>query len=219
MAAPLYPLFLRLEERRVLVIGAGEVATRRIERLIASGARVTVIAPAASDTIRGLAADGALEWQDSEWAGEIPAATFLCIAATSDPLVNGDITLAAERAGVLAVDATDATRGSANVPAVVTHEQVCVAVSTSGSSPALTRLLATKIEQMLGPETDELAELLSRLRAIVGSARTQRERAGLYRAIATDESLAQLRSGARDTVLEKIRREASARGFGEVVID
>ncbi len=166
MAAPdqagLYPLFLKLEGRSVLVVGAGAVAERKIASLLAAGARVRVVAPEATQGVRQLAHEGTLEWHSRPLEeGDVEGA-WLVIAATSDPAAQR---LAAGAAGshrvfIVAVD--DPANASAYSGAVVERAPFTVAISSSGATPALTRLLREIIEQLL--PSDDWVEHAKRLR-------------------------------------------------------
>jgi siroheme synthase-like protein len=150
--ASLYPLFLKLEGRAVLVVGAGAVAERKIARLLAAGARVSVVAPDATDAVRRLAHDGAVEWRARAFEDRDADGAWLVIAATDDPDVQRRAAASAEarRAFIVAID--DPANASAYSGAVVERPPFVVAISSSGATPALTRLLREIIEELLPGE-------------------------------------------------------------------
>jgi siroheme synthase-like protein len=153
MSAPdeanLYPLFLKLEQRAVLVIGAGAVAERKVMSLLAAGARVQVVAPEATDTLRRLAREGTIGWRAGGFEDADADGAWLVIAATCNADVQRRAAAAAEarRAFVVAVD--DPTNASAYSGAIVKRPPFMIAISSSGATPALTRLVRELIEQML----------------------------------------------------------------------
>jgi siroheme synthase-like protein len=167
MAAPdeatLYPLFLKLERRDVLVVGAGAVAERKITALLAAGARLRVVAPAASDTVRRLAREGAIAWRERAFEDADADGAWLVIAATSDPEVQRRAAAAAEARRVFVVAVDDPSNASAYSGAIVKRPPFTIAISSSGATPALTRLVREIIEQLL-PGEDWVDEA-KRLRA------------------------------------------------------
>ena len=97
----LYPLFLKLDGRFVVVIGAGPVAERKVASLLDAHARVRVVAPAATAWLRGQAAQGRLEWCTKEFdEGDLDGAR-LVVAATDDPRVQQAVFVAGEARGCL----------------------------------------------------------------------------------------------------------------------
>ena len=103
----LYPLFHKLQDRQVVVIGAGSVALRRIRRLLECGARVTVISPAALGEIAALADEGKLTWKKQPYTEGLIEPADLVLAATGDHEVAENARLEAQRLGVLFNSAED----------------------------------------------------------------------------------------------------------------
>jgi uroporphyrin-III C-methyltransferase/precorrin-2 dehydrogenase/sirohydrochlorin ferrochelatase len=126
-AAP-YPSGLRLQGRRVLVVGGGRVAQRRIPRLIAAGADVVVVAPVTTPAVEGLARSGEVTWHERGYRpGDVEGAWYV-VAATDDPAVNAQVGAEAEERRVFCVRADDAAEATAWTPAVGRHAGVTVAV-------------------------------------------------------------------------------------------
>lgn len=126
--APPYPAGLRLAGRRVVVVGGGQVAQRRVPALIASGADVTLISPATTPSIEALAAGGEIEWIRREYAdGDLDGAWY-ALALTDDPVANEAVLAEAERRQTFCVRGDDALRGSAWTPATGRYEELTVAV-------------------------------------------------------------------------------------------
>lgn len=151
--ASLLPLFLRLEGRAVVVVGAGNVAARKIDDLVEAGAAVTVIANEALPHVRELAERGAVSWNERSFRDDDLDAAWLVIAATDDPSVQRRVWEAAEKRRVFCVAVDDPPHSSAFGAAVVRRAPITIAISSSGEAPALTRLLREIIEQVL-PEPE-----------------------------------------------------------------
>ena len=123
-----YPSGLRLAGRRVLVVGGGHVAQRRVPRLLAAGAEVVVVSPRTTPAVEGLARAGEVTWLDRPYAsGDLDRAWYV-IAATDEPAVNEQVSADAEEQRIFCVRADDGTKASAWTPAVGRHAGVTVAV-------------------------------------------------------------------------------------------
>lgn len=127
-----YLVGLDLNDRRVVVVGAGSVAQRRLPRLIAAGARVDVIAPEATPSVVGMADGGELRWHQRPYAeGDLDGAWYV-VACTDDAEVNAAVCAEAERRAVFCVRADAGEQGSAVTPATGEHEGLLVGVLSGG---------------------------------------------------------------------------------------
>jgi uroporphyrin-III C-methyltransferase/precorrin-2 dehydrogenase/sirohydrochlorin ferrochelatase len=151
--APLYPLFLKLEGRDVLVIGGGAVAERKISDLAAAGARVRVVAPDATEAVKALAASSAITWSARAFDESDLDGAWLVVAATSDVEAQRAAASAAEARRVFIIAVDDLPNASAYSGAVIRRDPFLVAISSSAAAPALTRLLREVLEQAL-PSAD-----------------------------------------------------------------
>lgn len=125
-----YPVGLDLEGRRVVVIGGGSVAQRRIPVLLDSGAVVHLISPGITPTLQGLVDAGRIRWDAREYrTGDLEGAWYV-VAATKDSLVNARVAAEAEQHRTFCVRSDAVTSGSAVTPAVVRRDEMLVAVLT-----------------------------------------------------------------------------------------
>ncbi len=184
-----YPVMLRLDGIAVLLVGAGPIAARKLDGLLAAGARVTVVAPTVVDEIRS---SGATVEQRPYRTGE--ASTYrLVMTATGIPDVDRQVAADATAAGVWVNSADDPANCSFTLPAVARRGPVTVAVSTDGHSPALATWLRTRLADALPPNVEaavaDLATQRLAIRANGGSTEaidwTERLDAALARAAAT----------------------------------
>jgi uroporphyrin-III C-methyltransferase / precorrin-2 dehydrogenase / sirohydrochlorin ferrochelatase len=125
---PPYPSGLRLQGRRVLVVGGGHVAQRRVPRLLAAGADVVVVSPETTPAVEGLAGAGEITWRKRGYEPADIDDAWYVIAATDDPAVNERITADAEGQRIFCVRADDGAEATAWTPAVGRHAGVTVAV-------------------------------------------------------------------------------------------
>lgn len=123
-----YPVGLILAGRRVVVVGGGHVAQRRVPQLIAVGADVVVVSPRVTPAVEGLATAGEITWHERGFEDADLDGAWYVIATTDDPEVNAEVTAGAERRHTFCVRADDATQASAWTPAVGRHAGVTVAV-------------------------------------------------------------------------------------------
>jgi len=144
----LYPLFLRLEGRRVLVVGGGTVATRKVRELLDAGAKVTVVAPEVSAEIASL---GVTVEQRAFTATDVDGA-WLVVAATNDPNANRAVAASAEAQRIFVNAVDDPANASAFFGALLRRPPFLVAISSSGQLPALSRLLREVLESALPEE-------------------------------------------------------------------
>jgi uroporphyrin-III C-methyltransferase/precorrin-2 dehydrogenase/sirohydrochlorin ferrochelatase len=124
---------LALAGRRVVVVGGGMVAGRRLPRLVSSGARVEVISPAATPSVEALAAKGTVTWHERPYEdGDLDGAWYV-LCCTSDPQVNEAVSAEAERRRVFCVRADAGAEGSAVTPATGDHDGLLVGVLAGGA--------------------------------------------------------------------------------------
>ena len=148
----LFPMMLDLAGRRCLVVGAGEVGEGKIGGLLAGGASVVVVAPAATEQVLAWARDGALEYRQKGFAQDDLKGAFLVVAATSDAELNHQVYAEARRRQVLCNVVDDPEHCDFFYPAIVRRGALQIAVSTSGISPAFARSLRQALEAQFGEE-------------------------------------------------------------------
>lgn len=158
------PVNLLVRGRRVVVVGAGRIAARKIEPLLDLGADVHVIAPAAGEEVRAWVAAGRCTLTEREFApGDLDGA-WLALTATDVPEVNAAVFAAGEAARVWVNSADDPANCAFTMMSVVRRSDLVVAVSTGGRSPALATYLRRYLNEEIGPEYEVLLDLLSEAR-------------------------------------------------------
>jgi precorrin-2 dehydrogenase/sirohydrochlorin ferrochelatase len=145
--ASLFPIFLKLERRRVLVVGAGSIAEQKLDGLLHAGADIHVVAPHANEAIHTLSRDGRLRWSQREFLPSDLDNVVLVIAATGNPAINETIYREAETRGILCNAVDEPERCHFYYPAVVQRGDLQIAISTAGHSPALAQRIRKQLEQ------------------------------------------------------------------------
>jgi uroporphyrin-III C-methyltransferase/precorrin-2 dehydrogenase/sirohydrochlorin ferrochelatase len=160
-----FPVFFDLAGQKVLIVGGGEVALRKISLLERTGASITVVAPVIAPELMARAAAGQLKIAIREFAADDLDGARLVIVATSRRAVNRWIAKLSESRNipVNVVDDREASRFI--VPAIIDRDPVMVAISTGGTSPVLARRLRERVEAMIPKRIGELASWLRTLRA------------------------------------------------------
>jgi len=155
----LFPIFLKLEGRRCLVVGAGAVGTQKIAGLLEAGADVIVVDPSPSVSFREMFA-ARVTWHQREYAPSDVDGAYLVIVATSDEDLNRRIYEEAQRRGILANVVDVPPLCDFYYPAVVRRGALVVAVSSQGESPHLAQRVRDEIRELL---PDELSNAVERI--------------------------------------------------------
>jgi uroporphyrin-III C-methyltransferase/precorrin-2 dehydrogenase/sirohydrochlorin ferrochelatase len=158
------PIFLSLRDQFCVVVGGGEVAARKVGLLLRAGAHVRVVAPALCAALADLRDQGRIEHLDRPYVGGDIDEAYLAFAATDSAVVNQAVA-AAGRALNIPVNVVDQPEdGSFIMPSIIDRSPVVVAVSTSGASPVLARLLRSRLESVIPAAYGRLADLAGRFR-------------------------------------------------------
>ncbi|GJL82643.1 MAG: siroheme synthase [marine bacterium B5-7] len=158
------PIFLDVRDTSCLVIGGGEVAARKANLLLESDARVTVVAPELGPTLTRMATNNQVEHISAHFAIPHLDGRRLVIAATDDAAVNA---LIADHARALNLPVNVADQPAAGdfiVPSVIDRSPVVIAVSSSGASPVLARLLRARLESLIPSAYGNLGQLIEKFR-------------------------------------------------------
>ena len=145
----LLPIFLKLDGRPGLLVGAGNVALEKISSLLLTGLRLRVIAPEANAEIRQLATEGKLEWIERKFDPTDLDGNFVVIAATDDPEVNATVYRESVRRGILVNSVDDPPHCDFYFGSVVRRGDLQIAISTAGESPAVAQRIRREIDQQL----------------------------------------------------------------------
>ncbi len=212
---PLFPIFIKLERRKCVVVGAGKIAQGKAAGLLCSQARVVVIAPQATRWIQSQARAGKLQWQQREFKAADVAGAFLVVAATNSSAINQSVFRACGKHGVLCNAVDDPPHCDFFYPAVVRRGPLQIAISTGGRSPALAHRLRTELEQQFGPEYALWVEQVGKMREkILRQDLSGEERRKAMAEIASRESLEQFveshKSGKAQRPKKKVPRASAS---------
>ena len=208
-----YPVNLRLNGRKVAVLGGGAVAERKTLELLAAGAEVTLISPCLTQKLQCLAAEGALLHLKRAWRPGDGAGFFLLFCATDDMAVNRAAAEEARLLGAL-VNVADAPElCDFTIPGQVRRGDLLLTVSTGGKSPAFARHLRRELEERYGEAYGGYLELLGELRATVREKMATSKERQLFWRLALDEKMFELiRAGKFKEAEAKIRNAIGSTG-------
>ncbi len=160
----LLPIFLKLEGRPCLLVGAGNVALEKIGSLLKTGLKLRVIAPEAKAEIKELASEGRLEWVKRAFEPGDLDGNFVVIAATDLPEVNALVYREAIARNIPCNSVDDIPNCDFFFGSVVSRGDLQIAISTAGESPAVAQRLRREIDEQLPADLGEWLAKLGELR-------------------------------------------------------
>ena len=147
----LFPMFVKLDGRQVLVVGAGQVGEPKIRGLLSTGARIRVVAHNSSVAVREWARNGEIVLEERSFVLSDLDNVFLVVVATSSRDLNEFIFGEARARGILCNVVDVPGRCDFYYPAVVQRGDLQIAISTSGQSPSLAQRIRQQLERQFGP--------------------------------------------------------------------
>ncbi len=196
-----YPLSVDLRNKKVVVVGGGGVAERKVQGLLSAGAHVKLVSPEVTEALGEMASDGLIDHVARAFVPEDLDRAWLVIAATDDTEVQELVYKEAlsQRIFCNVVDLPEFC--SFIVPSVVRRGDLCLSISTGGKSPALAQRLRKELEQSLGSFYGDYVSLLGELRQLIiksyGDPVTRKD---LCQSLADPEVMTWVREGEWDRV-------------------
>ncbi len=210
MARSYYPVALDLDGKGCLVVGGGEIADGKLDALLSSGARVTVVSPSVRPRIAALADAGRITLHQRTYQSGDLTDAFLVIAATDDRAVNAEVAVEARAAGILVNAVDDPPNCDFFAVAIVRRGDLQVSISTNGLSPAFARWMREQLDEALPREYGDLLKVLADVRETL-KARGPIPAYEHWQAAITEDVLDCLRqgdvAGARARIYERVAGE------------
>ena len=202
-----YPLFLDVNNRACLVVGGGAVGTRKVETLLACGARVTVVSVATTPRLDALAEKGAVSLARRAYHADDLEGKFLVIGATDDEALNRQISEDAGRRNLLCNIADQPSLCNFILPAIVDRGDLVVAVSTSGKSPAAAKRIRQALQKQFGPEYGPFLALMGKIRdVLLAEAHEPEAHKDLFEELIDGGLLEMVRENRGDEIRDLLRR-------------
>ncbi len=155
-----FPIFLKLTDRDCLVVGGGEVASRKVNQLRKAGACITVVAPEICEPLQRLVEQEAITHLAEKYDSSHLNSKQIVVAATSDNQVNQEISQQAQAKCIPVNVVDDPALCSFIVPSTIDRHPVQIAISTGGASPVLARLLRSRLETFIPSGFGRLGALM-----------------------------------------------------------
>lgn len=159
-----YPAYLDVKDRACLVVGGGQVGSRKVGTLLKCGAKVTVISPQATEELAQMAVTGRIELKTRPYKKTDIDGTFLVIGATDDQALNEQIHKDAEAAQRLCNIADQPKLCNFVLPSIINRGDLSIAISTTGKSPAFAKHLRRELNAQFGPEYGAFLALMGAIR-------------------------------------------------------
>jgi precorrin-2 dehydrogenase/sirohydrochlorin ferrochelatase len=183
-----YPIFLDLTDKKVVIIGGGTVATRKAETILATGARLVVVAPHLDETMRKVCAGTSAKLIDSKYSKDYLTGATLVIAATNDESLNKQIYKDCQQFEILCNVVDSPSLCDFYVPAVVQRGDLQIAIGTDGNCPAYAGHLRKKLESIFTEKHGEFLSQLEVIRELIIEKLDASERKAVLGKLADDES-------------------------------
>ena len=209
MTPTCYPIALVLDGKRCLVVGGGEIADGKLDALLLAGAVVTVVSPEVRPRIAALAADGQIKLHQRPYQTSDLDEVYLAIAATDDRPTNARMVTEARAAGILTQAVDDIPYCDFFAVAIVRRGDLQLGISTNGRSPAFARWMRERLDTDLPLEYGDLLAVLGDVRDSI-KARGPIPAYEHWQAAITDEVIAALGAGDRETATARIYERISA---------
>ncbi|MCU0614038.1 MAG: bifunctional precorrin-2 dehydrogenase/sirohydrochlorin ferrochelatase [Desulfobacterales bacterium] len=159
-----YPVNLDINKKNCLVVGGGPVGTRKVKMLLDCGAKVTLVSPFATEKLAKMADNRKIIWHKRSYEASDLEGTFLVIGATDDEALNVQISLDAEKLNKLCNIADRPEVCNFILPAIVQKDDLIIAISTSGQSPAFAKNLRKELEKQFGDEYAVFLKIMGAIR-------------------------------------------------------
>ena len=162
-----YPIFVDIRDRKVVVVGGGEVAERKVMTLFECGAKIDLIAETLTDKLKRLVEDNVVSYLGREFGEDALEGAALVIAATNDAGLNRVVSNKARERNIFVNTVDQPEDCTFIVPSVVKRGDLLIAISTSGKSPALAKRIRQELEKRFDESYAHLIDIMGRLRKVV----------------------------------------------------
>jgi precorrin-2 dehydrogenase/sirohydrochlorin ferrochelatase len=211
-----YPMLLKIEGRKCVVVGGGKVAEHKTKGLLQAKADIVMFSPLVTSVIQGWVDAGSIQLINREVQEDDLTDAELIFTATDRHEVNKWVADIADKRGIPVNVADEGERGSFLVPAVVRRGDLILTASASGAGPALAATIIQELSDQYGPEYEEYIDALRTIRTVVKrEVKDVLERRELLQAAVTPDALEEWRGAAwlHDTVklLDRLRQRAQDR--------
>ena len=176
-----FPMFLQMQDRRVVIVGGGEQAAQKCRLMLKTEAEIVIYAPVLEPELADLKRSGRITWRSGKMRPEDFKDTALVFLATGCPGADMSLHTLAKDAGATVNVVDQPALCDALTPSIVDRSPVVVAIGTEGTAPVLARQIKTRVEELLEPRLGDLAAIAGRLRDQAALRLAPRARRDLWR--------------------------------------
>lgn len=181
-----FPMFLRMVDRRVVIVGGGETAAQKARLMAKTEAQIVLAAPDLDPELQALVAEGRASHHAGEVGPELFQGAALVFVCSEDAARDEAVAAMVREAGALVNVVDRPELCEATTPSIVDRDPLVVAIGTEGAAPVIARQVKTRLEAMLEPRLGELVGLGGRLRGAVAQAVPQERRRAFWRWVYDD---------------------------------
>jgi precorrin-2 dehydrogenase / sirohydrochlorin ferrochelatase len=205
VTAHYYPIYLNLEGRLCVVIGGGVIAEGKIKALLEAGAEVTLVSPELTRWLETLVDEGRIRYVARGYEpGDLHGA-FLAISATDERAINEQVWAEANRLNIMVNVVDDTPHCNFIAASIMRRGDLAIAISTSGSAPALAVRLRERLEREIGEEYAHFLDIAARLRApLLARFPNFEERKARWYDLVDSDALELLRQGEEEAALARM---------------
>lgn len=149
-----FPLFFSMEEKKIVVVGAGTIAGRRIQSLLPFGARLLVIAPDSSVECRSLLAEAGVTFLEERYRKEVLEGAFFVLACTNDAAVNASVVRDARKLGILANRCDKKEDCDFYFPGIARRGEVVAGITAGGKEHRLAKKVTKQVQELFEQEAN-----------------------------------------------------------------
>lgn len=209
-----YPVNLDIRNRKCLVVGGGDVGTRKVMTLIECGAVITVVSINASEKLLKLAESGLIELKRRPYTGADLGGMFLVICSTDDEELNRQVSRDAGKFNMLCNIADRPEACNFILPALVKRGDLVIAVSTSGKSPAFAKKIRKDLEKQYGAEYADFLKLMGAIRKkLLSDSHEPEEHKPLFEKLINKDFVQLIRNNDTDKI-DSVLFEVLGEGYG-----
>lgn len=207
-----FPMFLRMDARRVVIVGGGETAAQKARLMLKTSAEICFIAPALDPELQALVDEGRAQLDRGAITPETFRGAALTFIGTGCPGLDASVHALAREAGALVNVVDQPELCEANTPSIVDRDPLVVAIGTEGAAPVLARQIKTRLEEVLEPRLGDLVALGGRLRGAVALRVARDKRRAFWRWVYDDAPRRLFARGAEREAAETIKAAIDAGG-------
>jgi len=201
----LLPIYLNLKDRECLVVGGGKVASRKVQSLVASEAKVRVVSPKITPELNEMKLKGEISWEQKIFETKDLGHPLIVICATDNEDINRKVAALCWKKNIPVNVVDDPPKCNFYMPAVVKRGELTIAISTGGKSPMLAACIRRQLEKQFGKEYEDYLELLGEIRKrVLSKVPDENKRREIFKRLVDSNLLELIRLGKDSEIKERI---------------